>query len=121
MKMTNVKKISYIKVAASSIADCWRAHPPMFIGMVFGAAVLCAVQVGEIFAMRRFFDAVAAYIEGHLYINEVILSAVPLAVLLIAFPVVNAFAWIGQGYFWRRGSGLLDGTVSRAHPAYSAH
>jgi len=100
-------KPSYIKVAASSIANCWRAHPPTFAGLIISASLLCAVQVGEIFAMRHFFDAVAEYINGHFNINEVILAAMPLTVLLITFPVVNTVAWIGQGYFWRRGSGYL--------------
>ena len=107
--MMNAKKrkTSYIKVAANCITDCWRAHPLMFIGMVLGAALLCVVQVGEVFAMRHFFDTVAAYVGGDLLINEVVFAAVPLAILLILFPVVNTFAWIGQGYFWRRGSGYL--------------
>jgi len=101
------RKPKYLRVAASSIANCWRAHPPLFIGMIISAALLCVVQVGEIFAMRHFFDAIAEYISGYLSMNEVIFAAIPLAVLLIAFPVVNTFAWIGQGYFWRRGSGYL--------------
>ena len=103
----NKQKINYIKVAASCIADCWRAHPPLFIGFILISVLLCAVQAGEIFAMRHLFDAVEDYIEGRLFINDVAIAAVPTAVLLIAFSFVNIFAWLGQGYFWRRGSGYL--------------
>jgi ATP-binding cassette subfamily B protein len=101
------RNADYINVAAGGIANCWRAHPPLFIGFIFISALLCAVQAGEIFAMRHLFDAVAEYIEGRLYINDVVIAAVPTAVLLFLFPIVNIFAWLGQGYFWRRGSGYL--------------
>ena len=104
---TEKRKVNYIKVATGSIANCWRAHPPLFIGLILVSALLCAVQAGEVFAMRHLFDAVAKYIEGRLFINDVVMAAVPMAILLIAFPFVNFFAWLGQGYFWRRGSGYL--------------
>ena len=103
----NRKKINYVRVAAGGVADCWRAHPPLFIGFMLVSALLCAVQVGEVFAMRRLFDAVAEFIEGRLSINGVLAAAAPMAVLLGAFPFVNILAWLGQGYFWRRGSGYL--------------
>lgn len=103
----NKRKINYGKVAADCIANCWRVHPPLFVGMTLVAALLCAVQVSEIFAMRYLFNAVAEYIYGSLLIADVVMAAMPMAVLLIAFPVVNTLAWLGQGYFWRRGSGFL--------------
>jgi len=62
------RKISYIKVAAGCIANCWRAHPPLFIGFIIISALLCAVQVGEIFAMRYLFDTIAKYIGGNAFI-----------------------------------------------------
>ena len=107
MMNAKVRKLSYMRVAINSIANCWRAHPPTFIRSIIIAPLLCAVQVAEIFAMRHFFDAVATYVAGYLLMSEMVLAAVPLAVLLILFPVVNTFAWIEQGYFWRRGSGYL--------------
>lgn len=101
------RKIKYIKVMADSVANCWRAHPPMFAGLAFVSAALCAVQAGEIFAMRSLFDAVAEYIGGTMPLNGMVTAAAPMAVLLVLFPVINVFAYLGQGYFWRRGSGYL--------------
>ena len=100
-------KVSYIKVAAGSIANCWRAHPPLFVGLMIISALLCAVQVGEIFAMRHLFDSVADYIAGSLFLNGVVMAAIPMAVLLLASPFINILEWLAQGYFWRRGSGYL--------------
>jgi hypothetical protein len=64
--MMNAKKrkTSYIKVAASIIVNCWRACPPLFFGLMIISALLCAIQVGELFAMRHLFDSVAEFIEG---------------------------------------------------------
>ena len=101
------RKISYIKVAAGSLADCWRAHPPLFLGLMAVSALLCAVEVGEIFAMRHLFDAAAEYIGGRIATSEAISAAVPMAVILAAGPFVNILEYLGQGYFWRRGSGYL--------------
>ena len=101
------RSVNYLKVASDSIANCWRAHPPLFIGLMVVSALLCAVQTGEVFAMRHLFDAVAAYVGGEATVNDVGMAAMPMAVLLVAFPFVNIFAWLGQGYFWRRGSGYL--------------
>lgn len=39
--------------------------------------------------------------------NDVVKAALPRGILLVLFPIVNFFAWLGQGYFWRRGSGYL--------------
>lgn len=104
---TNNRKVNYIKVVAGGLANCWHAHPPLFIGLMIISALLCAVQVGEVFTMRHLFDTVAKYIEGNLLINDVFMAVIPMAALLIAFPVINIFAYLGQGYFWRRGSGYL--------------
>ena len=101
------RRPSYIKVAAGSIANCWRAHPPLFIGLMIVSALLCAIGVGELFAMRRLFDAVAVYIEGHITLSDVIMAAIPMAVVLVVSPFVRIIEWLGQGYFWRRGSGYL--------------
>ena len=100
------KKISYIRVAAACIADCWRAHPPLFIGFIIISALQCAVGAGEIFAMRRLFDAVAEYMGGAA-LEHAVVAAVPLAALLAAGPFVSVLEWLAQGYFWRRGSGYL--------------
>lgn len=97
----------YLKVAADSIANCYRAQPLLFFGLVIVSAMLCAVQVGEIFAMRYLFDMVAKYIEGKVLITHVAAAAIPMAVVLVASPLVNILEWLGQGYFWRRGSGYL--------------
>ena len=105
--MMKDRKISYIKVAAGCIANCWRAHPPLFIGFIIISALLCAVQVGEIFAMRYLFDTIAKYIGGNAFINDVVRAVAPMAVLLVASPFVNILQWLAQGYFWRRGSGYL--------------
>lgn len=99
--------VNYLKVAANCIADCWRVHPPLFVAMVLTAVLLCAVQVGEIFAMRHLFDAVAQFIDGGLLMSGVVTAAIPMAAALVAFPFANTLAWLGQGYFWRRGSGYL--------------
>lgn len=107
--MMNAKKrkTSHIKVVASIIVNCWRAHPPLFFGLMIVSALLCAIQVGELFAMRHLFDSVAEFIEGFLPMNNVIIAAIPMAVLLLASPFVNILEYLGQGYFWRRGSGYL--------------
>ena len=101
------KRPSYIKVAASSLANCWRAHPPLFFGLMIVSAMLCAIGVGELFAMRYLFDTVAEYIGGNVSLNDVIMAAIPMAVILVASPFINVLEWLGQGYFWRRGSGYL--------------
>ena len=101
------RKTNYLKVAADIIVICWRAHPPMFIGLMFVAALLCVIQAGEVFVMRHLFDAVEEYINGRFLLDDVVKAAIPMAVLLILFPFVNLFAWLGQGYFWRRGSGYM--------------
>jgi len=103
----NKNRFNYAKVAAGAVANCWRAHPLLFFGFMPVSALLCAVQVGEIFAMRHLFDSVAEFIGGYIAINDVYIAAIPMAVLLIAFPFINTVAWLGQGYFWRRGSGYL--------------
>ena len=54
-----------------------------YLGEMILASLLCAVQAGEVFAMRHLFDAVSEYISGSLFINGVVLAAVPMAVLLI--------------------------------------
>jgi ATP-binding cassette subfamily B protein len=100
-------KISMWDVVFGSVANCWRAHPPLFVAFIFISATLCAAQAGEVFAMRRFFDAAADFIDGRIPTESVLAAAAPLAALLALFPVVNVFAWLGQGYFWRRGSGYL--------------
>ena len=107
--MMNAEKRSpsYIKVAAGSLANCWRAHPPLFVGLMIVSAMLCAIGVGELFAMRYLFDTVAEYIGGYVSLNDVIMAAVPMAIILVAGPIVNILEWLGQGYFWRRGSGYL--------------
>lgn len=107
MMNADKRKPSYIKVAAGSIANCWRAHPPLFLGLIIVSALLCAVEVGEIFAMRHLFDTVAEYIGDNVFLNDVIMAAIPMAVILVASPVVNILEYLGQGYFWRRGSGYL--------------
>ena len=107
--MTNAskRKPNYIKVAAGSLANCWRAHPPLFFGLMLVSAMLCAVGVGELFAMRYLFDTVAAYIDGNVVLNDVVMAAIPMAIILVASPFVYILEWLGQGYFWRRGSGYL--------------
>jgi len=107
--MMNVtrRRSSYIKVAASSITNCWRAHPPLFFGLMMVSALLCAIQVGELFAMRHLFDTVAIFIDGDLLLGDVAMAAAPMAILLLATPFVNVLEYLGQGYFWRRGSGYL--------------
>ncbi|MDF2542542.1 MAG: hypothetical protein K0S47_2260 [Herbinix sp.] len=107
--MMNAKKqkASYIKVVVRIIIHCWRAHPPLFLGLIIVSALLCTIQVGELFAMRYLFDSVAEFIEGVLPMNNVIIAALPMAILLLASPLVNILEWLGQGYFWRRGSGFL--------------
>ena len=106
-KFRNKRKPSYIKVAAGSIANCWRAHPPLFFGLMIVSVLLCAIGVGEIFAMRYLFDSVAQYIEGNISMNDLVRAAIPMAVILVASPLVNILEYLGQGYFWRRGSGYL--------------
>jgi ATP-binding cassette subfamily B protein len=104
----NVKRrIPYFKVITSTIVHCWHAHPTVFIGLMLASTVLCAIQIGELFAMRYLFDTVAGFIEGYLLMGDVFTAAVPMAVLLITSPLVNIAEYIGQGYFWRRGSGYL--------------
>lgn len=98
---------SYIRVAAGGVADCWRAHPPLFVGLAIVSAMLCAIEVGEIYAMRQLFDSVAEYAEGELVFRDVVAAAVPMAILLVVGPMENILEWLGQGYFWRRGSGYL--------------
>jgi len=107
--MTNSEKhkIPYIKVVTGTIANCWRAQPLVFFGLMFVSALLCAIQVGELFAMRYLFDTAAVFAEGELSMGDVAMAAMPMAVLLIASPFVNVVEWLGQGYFWRRGSGYL--------------
>ncbi|MCL2286430.1 MAG: ABC transporter ATP-binding protein/permease [Firmicutes bacterium] len=105
--MNGKKRPSYIKVAAGSLANCWRAHPPLFIGLAVVSALLCAIGVGQIFAMRHLFDNVAEYIEGQVSFRDVITAAIPMAVILVASPLILILEWLGQGYFWRRGSGYL--------------
>ena len=61
MMKTIKRKPSYIKVAASGLVNCWRAHPPLFIGLILVSAMLCAIEVGELFAMRYLFDTVALF------------------------------------------------------------
>ena len=101
------KKIPYAKVIGSGVANCFRAHPPLFFGLIAVSVMLCAVEVGEIFAMLSLFDAAADYINGIILFNEVVYAALPLAVLLAAGPFVYILEYLGQGYFWRRGSGYL--------------
>lgn len=103
----NKQRLSYLEVAAGSIANCCRAHPLLFFGLMIVSALLCAVQVGEIFAMRYLFETAAKYIEGQLLIQNVITAALPLAIVLAANPIINILQYLGQGYFWRRGSGYL--------------
>ena len=107
MMNAKTKKPSYIKVMAGSIANCWRAHPPLFFGLMIVSALLCAIQVGELFAMRHLFDNVAIFVDGDLLLRDVVRAAIPMAILLLATPLVNVFEYLGQGYFWRRGSGYL--------------
>jgi len=101
------RKIPYIKVVTATIANCWRAHPFVFFGLMVVSALLCAIQVGELFAMRYLFDTVVVFVEGELSMGDVAMAVVPMAVLLIASPFVNVLEYLGQGYFWRRGSGYL--------------
>ena len=105
--MNAERRISYFKVVISTIANCWRAQPLVFFGLMLVSALLCAIQVGELFAMRYLFDAAAEFIEGRLLMGDVFTAAIPMAVLLITSPLVNILEYLGQGYFWRRGSGYL--------------
>ena len=107
MMNAKTKRPSYIKVAADSIANCWRAHPPLFLGLMIVSALLCAIQVGELFAMRHLFDNVAVFVDGDLLLRDVVRAAIPMTILLLAAPLVDVFEYLGQGYFWRRGSGYL--------------
>ena len=104
---TQRQRVHYLLVAADSIAHCWRAHPLLFMGLILTSTLLCAVQVGEVFAMRHLFDIVAMYIAGTVTLHDVVMAVVPMATLLIAFPFINIAAYLTQGYFWRRGSGYL--------------
>jgi len=107
--MMNAKKhkISYAKVVTGTLANCWRAQPLVFFGLMVVSALLCAIQVGELFAMRSLFDAVAAFAADGLPLSAVAAAGAPMAVLLLAGPFVNVLEYLGQGYFWRRGSGYL--------------
>jgi len=107
--MMNAKKrkISYTKVVAATLANCWRAQPLVFFGLMLVSALLCAIQVGELFAMRNLFDAAAAFAEGRFSMRGTAMAGMPMAVLLLASPFVNVLEYLGQGYFWRRGSGYL--------------
>jgi len=99
--------ISYLAFTADIIKNCWDAHPPLFLGLAAVSAALCAMQAGELFAMRRLFDEAALYLNGGAAFSDAVAAAVPLAVLLILSPFVNVLEYLGQGYFWRRGSGYL--------------
>ena len=104
--------VSYVKTAILGLADCRRAHPPLFFGLMIVSAMLCAVEVGELYAMRRLFDASFQYAEGAMPFSSAVTAGFPMAVLLIASPFVNLIEWLGQGYFWRRGSGVFFTSVS---------
>ena len=101
------RKTSWFRVTAGALADCLRAHPPLFFGLMLVSLLLCAIEAGELFAMRHFFDAAALYIMKQINVAGAVRTATPLAALLIATPFVNVAEYLGQGYFWRRGSGYL--------------
>lgn len=103
----NRRRVSYIRVALGGIANCWRAHPPLFVGLMIVSALLCAVGICEIYAMRHLFDAVAEFAQGRMRMQAVAQAAMPMAIVLAASPLVSIAEYLGQGYFWRRGSGHL--------------
>ncbi len=110
-------RASYLRVALGGLRNCYRAHPPLFFALMAVSALLCAIEVGEISAMRTLFDAVAAHAGGKIALSGVASASVPIAVLLIASPIVRTLEYLGQGYFWRRGSGYL---MARYHARAAA-
>ncbi len=108
----NERGPSYLLVALGGLQNCYRAHPPLFFALMAVSALLCAIEVGELYAMKILFDAVAAHATGRIALSGVVVASVPMAALLTASPLVRTLEYLGQGYFWRRGSGYL---MARTH------
>ena len=111
--MRRNKRPSYLRVALGGLKNCYRAHPPLFFALMLVSALLCLIEVGELFSMRTLFDAVAAHAAGGIPLLDVISAAIPMAVLLLAAPLVRTPGIPGAGLLLAQGQRLPDGALPR--------
>ena len=106
--MNGNNKLSFFKLTVNTIRHSWKASPLTFTALIFSSLFLGAVQVVEIYIMRIFFDTVAAFANSMASLGDVIMAAVPIAVILIIGPVIEIGEYLAQGYIWRIGVNYLQ-------------